>query len=50
MKTITLRISDVEAAMLNELQLRNQLPRHIAKMFAGLIRSKYDEWHRKGKG
>jgi len=46
-KTITLRISDVEAAMLTELQLRNRFPRDLGRVFAELVRSKYDDWSKK---
>ena len=47
MKTINLRISDVEAAMLNELQSRNRFPRDLGRVFAELVRSKYGDWSKK---
>lgn len=47
MKIISFRISDVDAAMLSELQLRNRFPRDIGKLFSEIVRNKYDEWCKK---
>jgi hypothetical protein len=41
MKTITLRIPDVEAAMLVEVQKRNKSFRDLQGLLLGLIRQEY---------
>ena len=41
MKTITIRLPDVEAAMLVEVQKRNKVFKDLEKLLVGLIRKEY---------
>jgi len=41
MKTITIRLPDVEAAMLAEVQKRNKVFKDLEKLLVGLIRKEY---------
>jgi len=40
-KTITIRLPDVEAAMLVEVQKRNKVFKDLEKLLLGLIRKEY---------
>jgi len=40
-KTITIRLPDVEAAMLVEVQKRNKVFKDLEKLLVGLIRKEY---------
>jgi len=41
MKTITIRLPDVEAAMLEEMKLKNREIRDVSGFFIAFIRSEY---------
>jgi len=43
MKTITIRLPDVEAAMLVEVQKRNKTFKDLEKLLVGLIRKAYQD-------
>lgn len=41
MKTVTIRLPDVEAAMLNEVQKKNHMYRNIENLLVKIIRNEY---------